>query len=160
MRKLIKNLALALATVMLLVLAEGCASLDVRGDAIRAINDTLKAVSSGWTLTRKENLRGERVFGDSCYMGEYSAEYTHFYGKETLFGAASMEEEDAMALTVTYALKIDAGKAKLYWMDRGEERLLCDAAAEQSVTLSLRTGANYLVIEGDDLSGSLQLTVE
>lgn len=160
MRRLMKNLALAAATVLLLAAAGGCASLDVRGDAIRAINDTLKAVSSGWTLTRDENLRGERAFGENCYTGEYSAEYVHFYGKETLFGAASLEEKDATTLTVSYALTIDSGKAKLYWMDRGEERLICEAGAEDSATLKLQTGANYLVIEGDDLCGSLRLTVE
>lgn len=159
MMRWIKNGILLLLTAALLSMAAGCASIDVRGDAIRAFNDTLKAVT-GWSLTREDYLQGTRTFGEDCYVGEYSAEYNHFYGKETLFGGTALEREEGTTLTVNYALRIDSGKAKLYWMDRGKERLLCSATAEKSVELTLQTGSNYIIVEGDDWKGGLELTIE
>jgi len=155
----IKNGILLLLTAALLAMAAGCASMDVRGDAIRAFNDTLKAVT-GWSLTREDYLQGTRTFGADSYVGDYSAEYNHFYGKETLFGGTALERKEGTTLTVSYTLRIDSGKAKLYWMDRGEERLLSSATAEKSAVLTLQAGSNYIIIEGDDWKGSLELTIE
>jgi len=159
MMRWIKNGILLLLTGALLAMAAGCASMDVRGDAIRAFNDTLKAVT-GWSLTREDYLQGTRTFGEDSYVGEYSAEYNHFYGKETLFGGAALEREEGTTLTVNYTLRIDSGKARLYWMDRGEERLLSSEAAEKSAVLTLQAGSNYIIVEGDDWKGSLELTIE
>lgn len=159
MMRWIKNGILLLLTAALLIMAAGCTSIDVRGDAIRAFNDTLKAVT-GWSLTRDDYLQGTRTFGADSYVGDYSAEYNHFYGKETLFGGTALERKEGTTLTVSYTLRIDSGKAKLYWMDRGEERLLSSASAEKSAVLTLQAGSNYIIVEGDDWKGSLELTIE
>lgn len=65
-----------------------------------------------------------------------------------------------MCLNVTYELTVDSGTAKLYWLDKGEEKMIADTSKNGTYSVTLDEGDNYLTLEGNDFCGSLQVVVE
>lgn len=62
--------------------------------------------------------------------------------------------------TVTYELTVDSGTARLYWLDKGEEKMIVDTSKNGTYSVTLDEGDNYLTLEGNDFCGSLQVVVE
>ena len=63
-------------------------------------------------------------------------------------------------LTITYELTVESGTVRLYWLDKGEEKLIADTDKNDTYSVTLDEGDNYLTLEGDDFYGSLQVVVE
>lgn len=59
-----------------------------------------------------------------------------------------------------YELTVDSGTAKLYWLDKGEEKMIADTSKNGTYSVTLDEGDNYLTLEGNDFCGSLQVVVE
>ena len=57
-------------------------------------------------------------------------------------------------------LTVDSGTAKLYWLDKGEEKMIADTSKNGTYSVTLDEGDNYLTLEGNDFCGSLQVVVE
>ena len=55
---------------------------------------------------------------------------------------------------------VDSGTAKLYWLDKGEEKMIADTSKNGTYSVTLDEGDNYLTLEGNDFCGSLQVVVE
>ena len=80
--------------------------------------------------------------------------------KEYIFGGTALERDKGSELTVTYELTVDSGTAKLYWLDKGEEKMIADTSKNGTYSVTLDEGDNYLTLEGNDFCGSLQVVVE
>lgn len=88
------------------------------------------------------------------------ADYEDFNGKEYIFGGTALERDKGSELTVTYELTVDSGTVRLYWLDKGEEKIIADTSKDGTYSVTLDEGDNYLTLEGDDFCGALQVTVE
>lgn len=133
----------------------------------KELNGWLKTISK-YGITQEKDLEGKRKLGRDDYVGSYQAEYTRFNGKEYLFGGTSMERENGAALKVTYSLKIQSGTAALYWMSSADEHIIlgekeihmiAEATSDDVYEITLNAGDNYIVVEGDNFTGSLSVKV-
>lgn len=132
------------------------------------LNDWLESISK-YNITKDKNLKGERKLGVDNYVGSYEAEYIQFNGKEYIFGGTSMERENGNTLKVTYTFGIESGTAKLYWLGSTEdhiisgdkeEHIIVEVAANDVYEFTISAGDNFIVLKGDDFTGSLSLKVE
>lgn len=111
-------------------------------------------------LTKEKELQGEKDKGDDAYTGTYTATYDEFNGKEFIFGGTALERANGNKLTVTYTLTIDEGTAELYWIAGGDEYTIANDNSEDTKEYTISSGDNYIVLKGEDFSGTLTLTVE
>ena len=111
-------------------------------------------------LTKEKELQGEKDKGDDAYTGTYTATYDEFNGKEFIFGGTALERANGNKLTVTYTLSIDEGTAELYWIAGSDEYTIANDNSEDTKEYTISSGDNYIVLKGEDFSGTLTLTVE
>lgn len=110
-------------------------------------------------LTAAENLQGERIQDIDEYIGSYQAEYEGFDGEEYLFGGTALKRKNGSSLNVTYKLTVTEGSAELYWLDAGEIHSIASQTAEDTYEFTISAGDNYIVLKGDNFSGTLKMTV-
>lgn len=104
-------------------------------------------------------LQGEREWGEDHYTGTYTAQYSDFTGQECLFGGTRLEARDA--ITISCSLEGEEGSAELRFRSiGGDTQLLCSADAQYTGTLELPAGSNYILLEAEDFTGSIELTVD
>lgn len=125
--------------------------------------------ASSYALTGEKSLKGTRKTGIDDYVGSYEAEYKQFNGEEYIFGGTSMERENGSSLKATYSLHVQSGTAVLYWLGSKEEHILfgekekhviAEGTDEDIYEFTFSAGDNFIVLEGEDFSGELSLTVE
>ncbi len=132
------------------------------------INDWIGSVSR-YSLTADENLVGERKTGADNYVGTYEAEYCQYNGEEYIFGGTSLGRESSNTLKVTYSLSVQSGTATLYWLKSEgehiifgdkEKHVIAKVTAVDVCEFSVDAGDNFIVLKGNDFTGSLSLEVE
>ena len=77
-----------------------------------------------------------------------------------IFGNASLRDKAGRKITIRCRMQIDAGTARLM-MKSGREpaRVLCESSSLYRETVSLPAAANYIWVEGDGWTGSIELDV-
>ena len=105
-------------------------------------------------------MLGTREQGADGITGSYQAEYTDFRGKEVIFGNASLGDKAGRKITIRCQMEIAQGEARLM-MKSGTEpaRVLCESSSLYRETISLPDAANYIWVEGDGWTGSIDLDV-
>lgn len=112
------------------------------------------------SITKDSRLVGERKKGVDDYVGAYEAEYDRFTGEEFIFGGTSLKRKEGSNLKATYSLTIQSGKAVLYWWD-GQENIEFSNVSDTGVyEFAIHAGKNFIVLAGEQFTGSLTLTVE
>lgn len=111
-------------------------------------------------LTREKDLQGEKTKGVDSYTGNYTAAYDAFNGKELIFGGTALERENGNHLKVGYTLTIEEGTAELYWTAGNDTYTIADGSSEDTREYALSSGDNYIVLKGENFTGSLALTIE
>ena len=91
---------------------------------------------------------------------EDSHAYDGFNGKEFIFGGTALERENGNQLKVTYTLTVEEGTAELYWVAGNDEYTIANDSAEDTKEYTISSGDNYIVLKGNDFSGSLKLEVK
>lgn len=161
--KRIKYIIVAALSFCLLVSFTGCSAdsggKEWKDNIISGFNDWMESFSKH-ALTKKSDLQGDKTKGVDEYTGSYEAKYERFNGEEFIFGGTCLERNKGSNLKATYTLKITSGKATLYWLEGGEEHTIADSDADTTYEFTLSSGDNYIVLEGDDFSGNLNLKVE
>lgn len=159
--KITKTIVAALLAICLVFSMTGCSADDnnIKDNLIDGFNGLLQHFSK-YTLTDEKDLQGDKIKGEDTYTGSYEANYDDFNGKEYIFGGTSLERDKGSKLTITYELTVESGTVRLYWLDKGEEKLIADTDKNDTYSVTLDEGDNYLTLEGDDFYGSLQVVVE
>ena len=111
-------------------------------------------------LTKEKDLQGEKEKGVDAYTGTYVADYDEFNGKEFIFGRTALNRENGNHLQVTYKLTIEAGTAELNWIAGSDEYSIANISSEDTKEYTISSGDNYVVLKGENFSGSLELTVK
>ena len=126
---------------------------------LEEINDWSDSVATK-SVTGDDSLTGVRRQGDDNYVGDYEADYSRFTGEEYIFGGTSLKRTAGSDLKVSYSLTILSGGATLYWLDGEEENLIADTSARDRYVFTIHAGGNFIVLKGEDFTGSLSLEVE
>ncbi len=153
------KIALSLMLVLCLTFCvAGCSSNHDKGNLkdnlIDGWNSWMQSFSKH-ALTKEKDLQGEKEKGDDAYTGSYTATYDGFNGKELIFGGTALERENGNHLKVTYTLTIEKGTAELYWIAGNDEYTIANDSSEDTKEYTISSGDNYIVLKGDDFSGSL-----
>lgn len=123
-------------------------------------NETLQAIGDE-NLTSDANLQGERRFGEDSYVGTYQAEYAGFTGEEIVFGGTAVEREAGNEVKLSCDLTLAEGTVQvLFQSGDNPPEVLCDTAGSHTATLPLPSGGNYLIVQAENATGSIRLTVE
>ena len=146
--KKIKILTAVLLSLCLAFAVTGCSGDNLKDSVINGFNDMLQHFSK-YALTDEKDLQGDKTKGEDTYTGSYTADYEDFNDKEYIFGGTALERET-----------VDSGTARLYWLDKGEEKMIVDTSKNGTYSVTLDEGDNYLTLEGNDFCGSLQVVVE
>lgn len=154
--KTAKKLGIVLLSLCLVLGLAGCGSL--KEGFLDGYNDLLQ-FTSRHALTRESDLQGEKATGDDAYVGSYTAEYENLNGEEYIFGGTGLERKDGNELTVTYTLRITSGSASLNWIHSGSEYTLSNEESSNTTTVTLGSGDHYIVLKGENFTGSLELEV-
>ncbi|MCU0080209.1 hypothetical protein [Extibacter muris] len=141
---------------------------ELKDGTLNEFNDWIDSITQ-YTLTEDKKLKGEREPGMDDYVGSYEAEYIRFNGEEYIFGGTLPDRKNGSALKVTYSLNIESGKAALYWLESAdghillgdkEQHMIAEVTAEDVYRFTFDAGYNFIVLKGDDFTGSLSLVVE
>ena len=154
-----KKLAAALLFACLAFGFSGCGIGNLKNNILHGYDQWLQ-FSSKHALTKENKLQGKKTKGEDAYVGSYSAIYEDFDGEEYIFGATSLERETGNELTAAYTLKITSGSASLLWIHSGSEYTITDGESEDTFEITIGSGDNYIVLKGEDFSGSLELEVK
>ena len=158
--KTIKRLVAALLLLCLAVGLSGCGGgKDLKDTVLDRYNDVLQLVSKH-ALTLESKFQGKKISGKDAYVGSYTAEYENFDGEEWIFGGTGLERDGGVELTVTYTLRIDSGEASVIWDHSGSQYTLTNSKGESTHEITLGTGDNYIVLKGDNFTGSFDLEVK
>lgn len=111
-------------------------------------------------LTKDRDLKGDKENGIDEYTGNYTAEYDDFNGEEFIFGGTALERDNGSNLKATYTLSVSSGQATLYWLSAGEEHMISDKSADDIFSFTICSGDNYIVLKGENFSGSLELIID
>ena len=156
--KKIKILTAILLSLCLAFAITGCSGDNMKDNVINGFNDMLQHFSK-YALTDEKDLQGDKTKGEDTYTGSYTADYEDFNDKEYIFGTA-LERDKGNGLTVTYELTVNSGTVRLYWLDKDTENIIAEANHTDTYFVTLNEGDNYLVLEGNNFCGSLEVAVE
>jgi len=131
-----------------------------KDEIIENYNEVLQEAGDG-SLTKDSKLKGERSFGSDNYVGSYSADYDGFTGTETLFGGTALERNDGNKIEITCTLNIAEGTAKVVFESGTDDpQVLIESSGDYSETIELPSASNYIAVEGDGFTGSVELEIK
>lgn len=152
--------ALSNGTEKVLEVASGAVG-DTPKNAALDVMDTLNEIGGNSALTSKNSLQGERITGIDSYVGTYSAKYNDFSKTEYLFGGTDIEREYGNDFAITCTLQIDSGTTKVFWTSGSEEPvILIETSGTYNEIITLPSGSNYIGIECENFTGSIEMNIE
>ena len=103
----------------------------------------------------------QNIKGIDDYSGSYTANYEDFSDTEYLFGGTSIKREAGKDLSIDCALEVTDGTAKVFWISGADEEVtLLETTGTYSDTITLPEGGNYIGIECENFTGSIELNME
>ena len=152
-----KKIVLALTFVLVgSFMLAGCS----KDEILNHYNNIVQSAGS-IELTGKSSLQGEKEKGIDDYTGTYTADYANFSGAEYLFGGTSIKREAGKELSIDCTLEITEGTAKVFWISGADEEVtLLETTGTYSDTITLPEGGNYIGIECENFTGSIELNME
>lgn len=154
---MMKKIVLALTFVLVgSFMLAGCS----KDEILNHYNNIVQSAGS-IELTGKSSLQGEKEKGIDDYTGTYTADYSNFSGTEYLFGGTSIKREAGKDLSIDCALEVTDGTAKVFWISGADEEVtLLETTGTYSDTITLPEGGNYIGIECENFTGSIELNME
>ena len=152
-----KKIVLALTFVLVgSFMLAGCS----KDEILNHYNNIVQSAGS-IELTGKSSLQGEKEKGIDDYTGTYTADYANFSGTEYLFGGTSIKREAGKDLSIDCALEVTEGTAKVFWISGADEAVtLFETTGTYSDRITLPEGGNYIGIECENFTGSIELNIE
>lgn len=131
-----------------------------KDEIVEQYNQALQAVGDNG-LTNNNDLQGRRNLGADSYVGTYEADYENFSGEEVLFGGTALERDDGNEIKISCNMDKTSGTLKLILQTgTNDPEVLCDTETSYSETIDLPSASNYIIVEAENFTGSLDLTIE
>lgn len=155
-----KKIVIILGCIFLLTLFTGCVSenQDEESDKsqIEKISDFVHVIGKN-QLTEDESLTGERslVEKEDYFTGTYVMEAEQLTKREVLFGGATIEERNIKCNGVVQSI---SGKADIR-IRMNEEVIYLEPDEDGNfiMDLSFESGGNYIMIDYENFTGSIEL---
>ena len=153
----VKKIVLSLYLILLgASVLSGC----TKDEFLDQYNNIVQSAGS-IALTGNSSLQGTKEKGIDDYTGNYTANYEDFSDTEYLFGGTSIKREAGKDLSIDCALEVTEGTAKVFWISGSDEAVtLIETTGTYSDTITLPDGGNYIGIECESFTGSIELNIE
>ena len=153
----VKKIVLSLCLILLgASVLSGC----TKDEFLDQYNNIVQSAGS-IALTGNSSLQGTKEKGIDDYTGTYTADYANFSGTEYLFGGTSIKREAGKQLSIDCTLESTEGSAKVFSISGSDEAItLIEATGTYSDTITLPDGGNYIGIECENFTGSIELNIE
>lgn len=139
------------------VIADCAGSIDT-DKVYEHLNDAFEHLGA-LSLMNSYSLAGKREFGEDDYTGSYTAAYRGLSKRETLFGGTTLDTMDGRTLVIHCKTKRESGTLKLLLVGGAEDTVLFDGEGAFETELQPQPGSWYIVLETEDFTGSVTLTV-
>ena len=147
-------------TLCLIILGASVLSGCTKDEVLDQYNNIVQSAGS-IALTGNSSLQGTKEKGIDDYTGTYTADYENFSDTEYLFGGTSIKREAGKELSIDCTLEVTEGTAKVFWISGSDEAVtLIEATGTYSDTITLPDGGNYIGIECESFTGSIELNIE
>ena len=131
-----------------------------KDEIVEQYNEALQAVGDN-NLTNNKDLQVTRQLGEDSYVGTYQADYDDFTGKEIVFGGTSLERDAGNEINISCDLQITDGTVKLLLQTGDSDpQILSNEDGSYSDTIELPAASNYIVIESENFTGTVNLTIK
>ena len=153
----VKKIVLSLCLILLgASVLSGC----TKDEVLNQYNNIVQSAGS-IALTGNSSLQGTKEKGIDDYTGNYTADYEDFSDTEYLFGGTSIKREAGKELSIDCTLEITEGAAKVFWISGSDKAVtLIETTGTYSDTITLPDGGNYIGIECESFTGSIELNIE
>ena len=153
----VKKIVLSLCLILLgASVLSGC----TKDEFLDQYNNIVQSAGS-IALTGNSSLQGTKEKGIDDYTGSYTANYEDFSDTEYLFGGTSIKREAGKDLSIDCALEVTDGTAKVFWISGADEEVtLLETTGTYSDTITLPEGGNYIGIECENFTGSIELNIQ
>lgn len=153
-----KKFAAFAAVVLLLVTVSGCRILEFSKQSILESYDNALSSLGRYCLTEDDCLIGTRSFAGDDYTGSYSAQYQGQSGREVVFGGTSIEDR---SLRISGRVVVSEGSAELC-VRLGTAVVLLETGQDGSFDSEIRLtgGSNYVMLDFENFTGSVEIAVE
>ena len=109
-------------------------------------------------ITEDGDLIGERILSEDSYAGRYCADGEDEIGKDVVFGGASIEKRQ---LKVYGTITTESGKATVRIRQNWDvTEVETDEDGNFETNLSLDNGGNYIMVNYEDFTGSIEMYSE
>jgi len=129
-------------------------------DGVQQFGDNIAIGKSNALITPYQSFDGTRTSDNTAFLATYDATVVGFDGQDILVGNTDLKSKDCREITIHYTFSSVSGTCQLVYIDPKLEETILDENGNGSVTLQLKSGANYIGIYGTDYEGSIQITVE
>ena len=111
-------------------------------------------------ITPYQSFNGTRTSDHIAFLATYDATVAGFNGQDILVGNTDLKSKECHEITIHYTFIPVSGICQLVYIDPGLEEIVLAESGDGSVTVQLKSGANYIGISGTDYEGTIQITVE
>ena len=152
-----KKIVLPFLVLFLLISLSACKFNCMKPQEVENMLDNIAGNISQSQITEDKNLIGKRNSQD-YYTGQYNAKCENQIGRDVVFGGGSLKEK---SIKISGTIKTEKGKATIRVRQNEDVKEYSVNNDEVFVAeLSLENGGNYIMIDYDDFSGTVQISSE
>lgn len=160
MQRTKKAVALILSVILCIGLA-GCTpnstAQSFKNSAIENVDGVLNFISKKVIM---QNLNGTRTADTNGVRGTYTATYNHFDGREIPFGSTAIQPVITAPLRLTYSITAESGELEIEFLQKADTYTITAQAGSSTYDFALEPGSNYIILHGENFTGSVQLEVQ
>lgn len=158
-----RGLFILLAGILLLS-CTACSGLESLSDGLKGgveqFGDNITIGKSNALITPYQSFDGSRTADNTAFLATYDATVAGFDGQDILVGNTDLKSKECREITIHYTFVPVSGTCQLVYIDPELEETVLAESGDGSITVQLKSGANYIGISGADYEGTIQITVE
>ena len=158
-----KESAILIAGIMLLS-CTACSGLDKLADGLKSgveqVGSNVAIGKSNALITPYQSFDGKRTSDNTAFLATYDAAVNGFDGQDILVGNTHLKSNDCRKITVHYSFDTISGVCRLVYIDPELGENVLAEKGDGSVTVQLKSGANYIGLYGTEYDGTIRITVE
>lgn len=151
-------------TGIMLLSCTACSGFDKLADSLKSgveqVGSNVAIGKSNALITPYQSFNGKRTSDNTAFLATYDAAVNGFDGQDILVGNTDLKSNDCRKITVHYSFDTISGACRLVYIDPELEENVLAENGDGSVTIQLKSGANYIGLYGADYDGIIRITVE
>lgn len=148
----------------MLLSCTACSGLDKLADGLKSgverVGSNVAIGKSNALITPYQFFDGRRTSDNTAFQATYDATVNGFDGQDILVGNTDLKSSDCRKITIHYFFDTISGVCWLVYTGPDLEENVLAEKGDGSVTVQLKSGANYIGLYGTDYDGTIKITIE